>query len=110
MLVAGDDVVGSIDNSVHFLEGNVALHDLDGLAGGEIPLVQNCVHEIIVSQLNHVGAGLRPAPTWDQNYVCYLLACATTAANAPGSRTARSASILRLISILAFLMPCIRRL
>ena len=40
----------------------------------------------------------------------YFLACATTAANACGSRTAISASILRLMVMLAFFMASTRRL
>jgi len=92
--------IGCIDNGIGGFGGDIALHQLKGLPRCEHGLFYQAVHQNILPPIKKQGRDLRSRPVLPGNHAC--VACLTTAVNACGSRTARSASILRLRLMLAF--------
>ncbi len=95
-------LIGGINDRVGTLGGDIALCDLNCLAGRQDAFGENVFHANILPRK------FQERPT-GRSCICYF-ACATTAAKAFGSRTAMSASILRLRAMFAFLSAATSRL
>ena len=98
--------VGRIDDRIRCLRGDVALHDLDGLACGKNAFGKNVVHKVILP----VKAYRDDRPVVPVCFKIIYFAWDTIAAKALGSRTAISASILRLRPMFAFFNAAMSRL